>query len=124
MYQVRPDGVILAETPDEAVALSKRLAEDALNSRTIRPATRRTSDNAKGRAVLQAIADAGKDGISSEDLTVALGLDSGKRLGSLFRSARHAMRDLPNSVLNRVRTHSGLKWCVDAKILRAKGLIA
>ncbi len=135
-YEVRPDGTIIASTLDEAIALSKRLRQESLQPGSPRPA-RNNGQNGrpvspeevqqKVTALLNALATAGKPGLSSTALATQLGLVNPKGLSSYVVAAKRVIKDKggrPEKLLWRKRTaKEGAIWHTNVEKLKEIGIM-
>ncbi len=141
MYEVRPDGTIVVESLEEALALQRRIQEGKGKKAPIVSAAPTRAheeeqlyarlDSAatdRARAFLAATAEGGKAGVKATALATKLGEENPQGLASYVKVARAMIAPLANGhsvdyYLFRTRGRDGSRWFVKADALKAIGLL-
>jgi hypothetical protein len=132
MYQIRPDGTILTEDADEALALQQRIYERAMQAQKTLFARKATptviADLTRAKEMIETTATSGKTGIQSISLAKAFGLEDPKGLATHVKAAReliikHAPGRPVEDFLWRERGNGGTRWYANAERLKEIGLL-
>lgn len=137
MYQIKPDGTILTDDMNEALAIQRRIREQLDGVQAIQPVRKAAPNikawlasaaNTRGSEMIKATAASGKTGIQSLSLAKAFGLEDPKGLVTHVKAAReliskHAPGRPFEDFLWRERGNGGTKWYANIERLKELGLL-
>jgi hypothetical protein len=130
-YLVRPDGTIEAESVEEAISISRRLAGAPPVPGPVTPTPAPPSDRVPSQAdkrvreLLEFILAAGADGITGQAIAEHLGLENARGLSGYIQAIRKEIRRRDGKVeacIAKERTRDGARWYAFRKPLNAIGL--
>ena len=133
-YEVKPDGTIVVETLEEALAVQRsifnkknKIEDVRLTSHRSHKTTLRRNVGERGFRLIRAIAKVGNK-IATKDLVSSLKLNTGKALSFYVRDARTLIKTKsgsksPESFLWRERGSAGTHWCINEDLLREIGIL-
>jgi hypothetical protein len=129
-YQVKPDGSIVADTLDEAIALSRRLRGlPARRSRQTKAEKPEKQDSERGLALLHAAVEAGDSGLEAKELANKLGIQNARGLSASIQAARRLIASRATNgrpeedFFERRRSREGTFWVAHVEALKEIGLI-